>query len=148
MDEEAWARQETAKISRGPWAPQCCTHYGSNNYRPTPRTYTGWGLLYAEGVLLTHGGDDGDEEVLSVVKHLLDLVSELALWELDVVLRDALVGHEVEEAVVDVDELVFGAGDVGDVHVVGRGGEVLELFVGEDIDRDEVDLGVSVLAGL
>lgn len=84
----------------------------------------------------------------------------------------ATVGvHEGEEAVGDVKELVLSAADVGDVHVVGRGGDVLELLAGEDlsgsvgvphtsrrpfhtphgathVNGDKVDLGVTVLAGL
>lgn len=31
---------------------------------------------------------------------------------------------------------------------MGRGGEILELLAGEDIDGDQVNLGVTVLAGL
>jgi len=45
-------------------------------------------------------------------------------------------------------KLVLLTGDVGDVHVVGGGGQILELLAGEDIDGDNVDLGVTVLAGL
>lgn len=45
-------------------------------------------------------------------------------------------------------ELVLATGDVGDVHVVGGGGEIFQLLAGEDVDGDQVDLGVTVLAGL
>ena len=45
-------------------------------------------------------------------------------------------------------KLVLAAGDVGDVHVVGRGAEIFELLAGEDVDSDKVDLGVAVLASL
>lgn len=45
-------------------------------------------------------------------------------------------------------QLVLLAGDVGDVHVVGGGGQILKLLAGEDIDGDDVDLGVTVLASL
>lgn len=54
-------------------------------------------------LLLAHGGDDGDEELLAVVEVGLDLLAEFALGDLDVVLGGAVAGHEVEEAVVDVD---------------------------------------------
>ena len=60
-------------------------------------------LLVGDGLLLTHGGDDGDEEVLALVEVVLDLLAELAVGELDVVLGGAVLGHEVEETVVDVD---------------------------------------------
>lgn len=45
-------------------------------------------------------------------------------------------------------KLVLTTRDVGDVHVVGRGGEIFVLLVGEDVGGDEMDLGVTVLAGL
>lgn len=45
-------------------------------------------------------------------------------------------------------ELVFLAGDVGHVHVVGGGAEFFELLAGEDVDGNQMDLGVTVLAGL
>jgi hypothetical protein len=44
--------------------------------------------------------------------------------------------------------LVFRALDDGDVHVVGRGAEILQLLAGEDINSDQMDLGVTVLASL
>lgn len=34
------------------------------------------------------------------------------------------------------------------VHVVGGRGEILQLLLGEDVDRDQMDLGVTVLSGL
>lgn len=45
-------------------------------------------------------------------------------------------------------KLVLAAGDVGDVHVVGGGAEILKLLAGEDVKGDQVDLGVTVLASL
>src|SRR5690242_13928748 len=45
-------------------------------------------------------------------------------------------------------EEVLLAADVGDVHVVSGGAELFELLGGEDVDGDQVDLGVTVLAGL
>lgn len=45
-------------------------------------------------------------------------------------------------------QLVLLPGDVGDVHVVGGGRQILKLFASEDIDGDDVDLGVTVLASL
>jgi hypothetical protein len=105
--------------------------------------------------------------VLAVlVEHLVDLVADFTIGDLDVVLGGAVVGHEREEAVVgNVElrewlaeasrtfpeatyELELATGDIGDVHVVGGGAEFLELLVGEDVDGDEMDLGVAVLASL
>lgn len=45
-------------------------------------------------------------------------------------------------------KLEFLAGDVGDVHVVGGGGQIFELLASEDVDGDQVDLGVTVLSSL
>lgn len=45
-------------------------------------------------------------------------------------------------------QLELATGDVGDVHVVGGGAQLLELLASEDVDGNEMDLGVAVLAGL
>ena len=45
-------------------------------------------------------------------------------------------------------ELVFSTGDVGDVHVVGRWTQVLKLLLSENVDGNQVNLCVTVLAGL
>jgi hypothetical protein len=45
-------------------------------------------------------------------------------------------------------ELVLLAADVGDVHVVGGGAEIFKLLRSEDVDGNQMDLGVTVLAGL
>jgi len=45
-------------------------------------------------------------------------------------------------------KLVFTAGDVGDVHVVGGRAEIFELLAGEDVDGNKMDLGVTMLASL
>jgi hypothetical protein len=108
--------------------------------------------------------------LLLVPEELLDLLADLALGDLDVVLHVAVLRHEGEEAIVlDVElchkhklvpdalrvscsgipyKLELAAGDVGNVHVVGGRGQLLELLAGEDVDGDQVDLGVTVLAGL
>ncbi len=39
------------------------------------------------------------------------------------------------------------AADVGHVHVVCRGTDVLVFLAGEDVEADHVDLGVTVLSG-
>ncbi len=45
-------------------------------------------------------------------------------------------------------EGIFLARNIGDVHVVGGGGEILKLLAGEDIGGDKVNLGVTVLSSL
>lgn len=50
--------------------------------------------------------------------------------------------------IVVTHELVLSAGDIGDIHVVGGGGQIFEFLAGEDVEGDKVDLGVTVLTGL
>lgn len=45
-------------------------------------------------------------------------------------------------------QLILATGDIWDVHVVGGWRQILHLLAGEDVDGDQVDLGVAVLAGL
>jgi hypothetical protein len=45
-------------------------------------------------------------------------------------------------------QLVLSAADVGDVHVVSRGGEILVLLASEDVGSDKMNLGVTVLSSL
>ena len=45
-------------------------------------------------------------------------------------------------------ELVFLAVDIGNIHIVGGGAEIFELLAGENINGNEMDLGVTVFAGL
>lgn len=45
-------------------------------------------------------------------------------------------------------ELVLLTADLGDVHVVGGGRQILKLLAGEDINGDQVNLGVTVLSSL
>jgi hypothetical protein len=45
-------------------------------------------------------------------------------------------------------KLEFLTADVGDIHVVGRGREIFQLLAGEDVDGDQVDLSVTMLASL
>ena len=60
-------------------------------------------LLVRDGLLLAHSRDDGDEEILAFLKAGLDFLANVTLGDLDVVLGDTVVGHQVEETVVDVD---------------------------------------------
>lgn len=106
------------------------------------------GLLVGDDGLLAHGGDDSDNEILALVELGLDLVSNLALGERDIVLGGTVGGEERQETVINVDELELLSLHVGDLHVVGGGGQILKLLVGEDIGGDKVDLGVTVLTSL
>lgn len=109
--------------------------------------------------------------LLFLPEELVDLVTDLTRGDLDVVLGGAVIVHEGKEVIVgDVEllqasgsvyratpqvyasglsyQLVLATGDVRDVHVVGGRGQILELLASEDVDGDQVDLGVTVLAGL
>ena len=89
-----------------------------------------------DGPLFTHGGDDGDKEIFTVIEVALDLLANVALRDTNVVLGGTILGHQVQETIIDVDlsarlvtglrrdlyqtyKLVFGTEDVGDIHVVG-----------------------------
>ena len=45
-------------------------------------------------------------------------------------------------------KLVFLAGDVGNIHIVGGRAEILQFLTSEDVNGNEMDLGMTVLAGL
>lgn len=90
-------------------------------------------LLNGESVLLTHGRDNGDHDLLAVIEHALNLVANLAIRNSDIVLGSTVAVHEVEETVVDIDKLELSSNNVGDVHVVGRGRQIFELLVGENL---------------
>ena len=55
--------------------------------------------------------------------------------------------NQVLDAMVTY-KLVLATGDVGDIHVVGRRAKIFELLAGEDVESDQMDLGVTVLASL
>jgi hypothetical protein len=101
------------------------------------------------------------------LEEFLDLVTNIAFRQLDILLGRAVVRHEVQEAVVSnvklyslsnnttadkahlqTYQLIFLTTDVGDVHVMGGRAQVFELLASEDVDGDEMDLCVAVLAGL
>lgn len=107
-------------------------------------------LLGVNGSLLTHGGKDGDVGVLLLdLVELVDLVTNIAIGDLDIILGVTVIAHQREVAIVrDVQKLVLAASNVGDVHVVGGRAQLLKLLGGEDVNGDQVDLGVTVLASL
>jgi hypothetical protein len=107
-------------------------------------------LLGLHSALLAHRGEDNDVGVLLLLlEELGDLLANLVVGQRNIILGVTVIGHEGEEAVVgDVEQLVLSAGDVGDVHVVSRGGEILVLLAGENVGSDKMDLGVTVLSSL
>jgi len=105
-------------------------------------------LLVGNSLLLVHSADNGDKEILAIIKGSLDLLAKVTLGDLDIVLSSTIGVHEVKETVINVDELVLITLDIGNVHVMGGGTDIFQLLAGEDIDSDKVDLGVTVLASL
>ena len=93
-----------------------------------------------------------DHQLLASIKVLLDLDSELvelisSRGEGEVILGLTGLSHEgVETIIRNIDEGVLSTVDVGNVAIVGRGGQILNLLVSEDINCDEMALGMSVLA--
>ena len=45
-------------------------------------------------------------------------------------------------------KLIFLADNVGNIHVVGGGAKIFKFLAGEDVNGNEMDLGVTVFAGL
>jgi len=111
---------------------------------------TAWGLLGLNSELLTHSSKDNDVGVLLLGgEELLDLVTNLTIWNLNIILGLTIIGHQGKETIVgDIKKLVLLAGDVWNIHVVGGWAQLFELLAGEDIDGDKMDLGVTVLTGL
>lgn len=104
-----------------------------------------------------------------VVPEILDLLADVTIWHLNIILHLTIISHQGKESIVgDVKlltllastprsavlvtvaayKLVLLAGNDWDIHVVGRWAKLLKLLAGEDINGDQVNLGVSVLAGL
>lgn len=107
-----------------------------------------WSLLEGDGSLLIHGSDDTDNQVLAVVELGSNLVTQFTIWDLDIVLGVTVGGHQRQKTIVNVQQLVFGSAYEGNVHVVGGWRQVLQLLAGENVNGDQVDLGVTVLTSL
>lgn len=78
---------------------------------------------------------------------MLDICANLSFGDLDNTLDTAINGYERKEAVIsDIQELVLLALDIRDVHVMGGRVSCFELLASEDIDSNEVNLRLAVLA--
>jgi len=107
-----------------------------------------WGLLKGDGLLLVHSADNGDQKIFSLVKVALDILSKISFGNLDIVFGSAVVSHEVKEAFINVDKLVFVTLDIGDVHVVSGRTDIFQFLCSEDIDGHKMDFGVTVFTSL
>lgn len=105
-------------------------------------------FLVGDTSFFLHGRDNGDNQFLTVVEIGLQLFAHLTFWGSDVLLHVTVVVHQGQVAVVDVQQLEFVSLDNRNLHVVGGWRQVLQLLLGEDVDGNQVDLGVTVLTGL
>jgi len=101
-----------------------------------------------DNILFTHSSYDSHHELLSIIESFLYFFAEGVTEELDILLSGTVRQEHVEETVVDIHKRVFVTGDVRHIHVVGGRGYIFELLTGEDIDGDEVNFCVTVLARL
>ena len=106
------------------------------------------GLLKGNGGLLTHARLDGDNELLAGLEIGHNLLAHLPFRHLHIILRLPRRHHQAHETVVNVQQHILVTAHMRHVHVVGGRAHVLILFAREDVDADQVDLGVAVLAGL
>jgi len=107
-------------------------------------------ILQSTDLLLPHRSHDGHHEILTLTETILELSQELVVgWQTQVVLGNTTVSKEGHKSILgDIDELVVGTHDLGNITIVRRRHDILELLPGEDIDTDEVTFSVTVLAGL
>jgi hypothetical protein len=80
-------------------------------------------------MFFTHGGDDGDQQVLAFFEVFGDLFTNFVVGELDIILGATIGKHQREETIVNVEKSVFVTDNVGDIHVVSRGREIFILPV-------------------
>jgi len=112
------------------------------------------GFLEGNRLLLAHGGDDSDNILLGILElivlfqGLLDLFPDLTIRiELHIIFLGC--AEKVEEVIVgNTQKLVFSAGHVRHVHVVGGRTNIFEFFSGKDIDGDEMDFSMSMFTRL
>lgn len=118
-----------------------------------------------------HNGFQLTGVFLLLTEKLLDLLTNFTIGHLDIILGGAIVRHEGQEVVIsDIKllirimsvslnlfevyliwvsyQLVFTANDIGDIHVVGRWRKIFQLLASEDVESDQVNLCVAVLASL
>jgi len=92
-----------------PWGPPLIGRIAKKRRSEMEPTHGGSRLkpTEADASLFSHGGEDGNEELLAIGKLGLDLVAELSLGDLDVLLHAAVGKHKRKESIVDIEEGVF-----------------------------------------
>ena len=108
-------------------------------------------FFHGNNLIVSHGGENGDRETLSVRESSLDLTGKVirVIRKSNIFTDRPVLVHERAESVgTNVDKGELLAGHVGNVGSVGRGDDIFVLLAGEDVNGSEVALGVSVLASL
>jgi hypothetical protein len=106
-------------------------------------------FLVGNSLLFTHSTDNGDKQFLVCFEVFGDLVAEFSFRSLHIVLNITALIHQAQETVVsDIDQLVFITANVGNIHVMSRGGNIFQLLSGENVNGDKVNLSMTVLASL
>lgn len=59
-------------------------------------------LLDRDGLLLTHGRDDCDQKILSLVEIGLNCLPEVAVREFDIIFGSPVLGQKVEKTIINV----------------------------------------------
>jgi len=85
------------------------------------RCLTAGSFLGFNGGLLAHCSENNDIGILLFFGEKLgDFLADFSIRNLDIILGLTVISHQRKEAVIgDIKKLVFLAGYVGDIHVVG-----------------------------
>jgi len=114
------------------------------------KNLTTGGLLGFDSSLLTHSRENNNVGVLLIGgEKLVNLFANFSIGNLDIVLSLTIIGHQRKETIIrDIEQLVFLADNIGDIHVMGRGAELFEFLASEYVDGNKMDFGMTVLASL
>lgn len=104
--------------------------------------------LGSDSTFLPHGRNHGDHEFITGFELCLDFLANFAFRDTQVLPDFTVVAHQGHVAFIDVNQLVVYPLDGGNIHVVGGRAHIFMLLVGKDVDANQVNLGMSVLAGL
>jgi len=113
-------------------------------------------LLEGDNLFLVHGLQDRDQQGLTFIESGQQVVGDILVVsggisrQVEIVLGLTVVeqdGHR-SGVTVDIQKLELGTLDVRHIHVVRGRAQVLVLLVGENVDTNNVALGVTVLSRL
>ncbi|CAI8031336.1 Putative uncharacterized protein YEL034C-A [Geodia barretti] len=104
--------------------------------------------LCGNGYLFGAGFEDCDHKRLVGIKSVLNLLSQVTLWETYIGPLVSAIIHEGQETFFDIHQLIIDAFYVRYVHIVSRWADILVLFPREYIQCNQGDLGVPVFPRL